>query len=113
MDNINDHTLDEYASDVAIDIMKDIADNSKLDANDLAWEHADSSSFVIYYSQAHELCRNCNTDNGEEWARDMGGDTSDYNLLASYIAFGELYHRICQALIEKRFDASPNRSMAR
>ena len=93
---INDHKLDQIAKEYAIDIVADGGDPT-----DLAHEYADGSEWAIYYNKAHELCQNCNTDNGEQYLEDCGPpETPTYDSIASYIAYGELYGRIVDALNE-------------
>lgn len=102
---LNDYKLNEYAQDCAREILKEVEKYGG-DEYDLAHERADSSEWVIYYSKAHELCQNCNTDNGEAFIEDVGGSFEilpqpvTYDSLASGIAYGELHSRICQALDE-------------
>ena len=96
-ERINDLLLDEMAQDFAKEIMAEIEDGDE--PTDRAREYADGSQWVIYYHKAHELCANCNTDNGEQFLEDVGTpDDVTYNKLATSIAYGELYHRICVAI---------------
>ena len=96
---MNDYQLTEYAEDIARDILAEVAEYGG-DATDLAHENADGSEHVIYYSKAHDICQNCNTENGEQFLEDMGGAGKDatYDSIATLIAYGELYSRIVDAL---------------
>jgi hypothetical protein len=99
---INDYTLNEYAADIADEILRE-CDGDRETAIDLAAERADGSEWAIYYHKAHELCQNCNTDNGAQYYDDCGPweDVSTYNGIASIIAYGELHARIAQAIDAK------------
>jgi hypothetical protein len=98
---INDYTLNEYAADIADEILRE-CDGDRDRAMDLAHEYADNSEWAIYYYKAHELCQNCNTDNGEEFYEDCGPwEDITYNKIATIIAYGELRARIIQAIDEK------------
>lgn len=102
---INDYKLDELAAEIAAEIISecdDAYDLNRDDAFDMAHQHADGSEWVIYYSKAHELCQNCNTDNGEQFYEDCGPwDDITYNKIATIIAYGELRARIEQAIHAK------------
>ncbi len=98
---INDYRLDEYAAEIAAEIISECG-GERDTAIDRAHEHADGSEWVIYYNKAHELCQNCNTDNGEEFYEDCGPwDDITYNKIATIIAYGELNARIAQAIDAK------------
>lgn len=98
---INDYTLDQYAADIADEILRE-CDGDRDIAIDRAHESADGSEWAIYYSKAHELCQNCNTDNGEQFYEDCGPwEDVTYNGIASIIAYGELRARIEQAIDAK------------
>lgn len=98
---INDHTLNEYAADIADEILRE-CDGDRDRALDLAHEHADGSEWAIYYHKAHELCQNCDTNNGEQFYEDCGPwEDLTYNGIASIIAYGELLARISQGIDEK------------
>jgi hypothetical protein len=98
---INDYTLNEYAADIADEILRE-CDGDRDRALDLAHEHADGSEWAIFYHKAHELCQNCNTDNGEQFYEDCGPwEDLTYNGIASIIAYGELHARIAQAIDAK------------
>jgi hypothetical protein len=95
---INDHALNEYAADIADEILRE-CDGDRDDAMDRAHEVADGSEWAIYYHKAHELCQNCNTDNGEQFFENCGPwEDITYNGIASIIAYGELRARIEQAI---------------
>jgi hypothetical protein len=98
---INDYTLDEYATDIAEEILRE-CEGERETAMDRAHEAADGSEWVIYYSKAHELCQNCNTDNGEQFYDDCGPwEDVTYDKIATIIAYGELRARIEQAIDAK------------
>jgi len=98
---INDYTLNEYAADIAEEIIRE-CDGDRDDAMDRAPEHADGSEWAIYYHKAHELCQNCNTDNGEQFYNDCGPwEDVTYDKIATIIAYGELHARIAQAIDAK------------
>ena len=102
-ERINDRLLDEIAQSYAQDIVADAGYENDTDISyqDGAHEYADGSEWVIYYSKAHELCANCNTDNGEMHLEDVGiPDDVTYDKLASIIAYGELYRRICERIVD-------------
>lgn len=94
---LNDFKLNEYCNMIADEIAQD-ADNIH-DALDLAAEAADGSEYCIYYAKAHELCRTCNTDNGEDFVADCYSDVPmTYDDMACRIAYGEIERRISHRL---------------
>lgn len=97
---INDYTLNEYAADIADEILRE-CDGDRDDAVDLAQEYVDGSEWAIYYHKAHELCQNCNTDNGEQFYDCGPWENLTYDGIASIIAYGELRARIEQAIDAK------------
>lgn len=103
VETMNNRKLDELAKGYARDILVEVEKNGG-DARDLAHEYADGSQWVIYYDRAHELCRNCDIDDGEEYARDtlanlgFSPHTIGYNEMATLIAYGELHARILRAI---------------
>lgn len=99
---INDFWLDEYCNDVAQEICRDAQDEDQ--ALDWASEHADGSEYVIYYAKAHELCRGCNTDAGEDFVSECWADTvMTYDEMACRIAYGEIDSRI-RAAVHRIFE---------
>ena len=95
---MNDFHLDLIAKDIADDINAEVSEYGG-EPSDLAHEAVDGSEHVIYYSKAHDICQNCNTDEGEAFLEDVGaGSDVSYNSLAVTIAYGELYSRVCAAL---------------
>lgn len=77
-----------------------------LELNAYAASCADGSEHVIYYSKAHALLQNCNTDAGEAFLADTGNpEPCTYNSLATAIAYGELENRICKA-VEARIEGA-------
>ena len=110
VETMNNRKLDELAKGYAEDILAEVAMNhagtvvGDAIAYDLARECAHGSQWVIYYDRAHELCRNCDIDDGEEYARDTLANLGfsphaiGYNEMATLIAYGELLARILRAI---------------
>jgi len=95
---INDYKLNELAAEIAAEIISE-CDGDRDAAIDRTHERADGSEWVIYYSKAHELCQNCNTDNGARFYEDCGPwDDITYDKIATMIAYGELFYRIARAI---------------
>tara|TARA_R100001086_G_C11760939_1_gene238109 strand:- start:132 stop:467 length:336 start_codon:yes stop_codon:yes gene_type:complete len=95
---LNDYKLDEYAKSYAKEILEEVSNHGG-DEYDLAHEFVDSSPWVIYYHKAHQICQNCNIENGEQYYEDCGPwEDLTYNGIASIIAYGELHARVCQAI---------------
>ena len=65
----SDYQLDQYAASVADAIAAEIKEHGG-DAYDLAHKAADGSELVIYYSNAHAVCQNCDITAGEEFVSD-------------------------------------------
>jgi hypothetical protein len=98
---INDHKLDELAASIAEEIL-DECDGDRDRAMDLAHEFADRSEWAISCSKVHELCQNCNTENGERFFKDCGPwPDITYDLVATIISYGELRARIERAIDAK------------
>ena len=103
---MNDYELTKYAEAAAADIVEefDIQPDEALDDyedefSDKAHEWADQSEHVIYYHKAHDICQNCNVDQGEEWLEEVGNpEPCTYDALAVAIAYGEFRARIETAL---------------
>lgn len=90
---MNDYQLDQYCESIAQDIVRDARDLDQ--AMDWASESADGSEYVIYYAKAHELCQNCNTDQGEDFVAECwAGETMTYDEMACRIAYGEIDARV-------------------
>lgn len=90
---MNDYQLDEYCRSIAEDIVRDA--KSEEQALDWASEAADSTEWVIYYNKAHELCQNCNTDQGEDFiAECWANEPMTYDEMACRIAYGEIDARV-------------------
>jgi len=90
----SDFQLDVYAMGIAEDVMREVEEYGS-DADDLIHEHVDGSEHVIYHYKSHSICKNCNTDAGEEFVKEVGyPNPVTYDSLASAIAFGELLHRV-------------------
>ena len=104
-ENINEYTLREEAQSIADEIWSKVEGDID-DAMDQAHEWADSHEWVIYYHKAHQICQNCDTENGEQFLEEIGpGDEPTYNKLAVTIAYGELRARIEQALYKLEEEA--------
>jgi hypothetical protein len=96
---LNDYTLTQYCNDIAEEIASQSEDMDA--ALDLVWQYADGSEHVIYYAKAHELCRNCDTENGEAFIQDCFSDVPmTYDDMACRIAYGEIESRINHKLYE-------------
>ena len=96
---MNDYVLDKIAADYAAEIVSEAKGDIDIE-QELAHQYADSSEHVIYHYKAHEICRNCNTDSGEDMIREVGEPNEGwtYNNMATAIAFWELNTRILVAL---------------
>jgi hypothetical protein len=105
---LNDYTLTEYCNDIAQEICRDASDVDQ--AMDWASESADGSQYAIYYAKAHELCRGCDTTQGEDFVADCFSDVPmTYDEMACRIAYGEIDARIRAAvyeIFEQRDDAA-------
>ena len=94
---LNDFALTEYCNDIAQEICSDASDENQ--AMDWAHESADSSEYVIYYAKAHELCRHCDTQHGEQFVADCWDNSPmSYDDMACRIAYGEIVTRIQSAI---------------
>lgn len=90
---LNDFKLDEYCKSIA----EEICNSTKYldEAKEQVWQYADGSEYVIYYAKAHELCQNCNIEDGQDYVEEVYGDAfQSYNDLATKIAFAEIDSRI-------------------
>lgn len=105
-----DSSLDKIAHEYAIEIASELASfgGGHGDAWELAHQYADGSEWVIYHYKAHQLCQNCTTDAGEDFASNCGEPEGgwSYNGFASAIAYGELAARIMLALDELQNEAA-------
>jgi hypothetical protein len=97
VETMNNRKLDELAKGYAEDILAEVKKNGG-DAHYLAHEYANGSQWVCYYDRAHELCRNCDIDDGEEYAGNKQPHAKSYNDMAADIAYGELHARILRAI---------------
>ena len=97
----NDCQLNQYAAEVANEIAEEVALYGG-EAYDMAQEHANGCSSVIYYHHAHTICQNCNVENGEAFLEECGGPSKDdtYDSIAVIIAGAELRARIEQKLYD-------------
>ena len=100
---LNDYKLDQYCASIAEELVNYHEDLDE--ALDHVWEYADGSEYVIYYAKAHELCRTCNTDMGEDFIADCYSDVPmTYDEMACRIAYGEIENRI-RCAVEEMFEA--------
>jgi len=96
---INDYALTEYCNAIAHEICRDASDEDQ--AMDWALESADGSEYVIYYAKAHELCRECDITQGEDFVADCFSDVPmTYDEMACRIAYGEIDARIRAAVYQ-------------
>mgnify|MGYP005995793357 CR=1 FL=1 len=95
-----DFQLTEYCNEIAADIARDASDHEQ--ATDWAHESADGSEHVIYTYKAHQVCQNCDIQQGEEFFADCYDDThgKSYDEIASIMAYGEIRARIEARLYE-------------
>jgi len=95
-----DSQLTEYCDGIAEDIARDASDFEQ--ATDWAHESADGSEHVIYTYKAHQVCQNCDTDNGLEFFNDCYGNEhgKSYDEIATIMAYGEIRARIQSRLWE-------------
>ena len=92
-----DNALDDMAADETPDHHRD-------DMLDRVHETVDGHQWVIYHHYAHQICAECNTDEGEAFLEDCGmPETPTYDSLATAIAYGEMRHRVT-ARIEELID---------
>jgi hypothetical protein len=96
---INDAILNDMAAEYAEEILREVREHGG-EAYDLAHQYADGSQWVIYYSKAHQLCQNCDTQIGEEAVSDCGEPEGgwSYDGFACAIAYHELCGRILCAI---------------
>jgi hypothetical protein len=97
---MNDYDLTQYCDYVARYIARDASDIEQ--AIDWAHESADGSEYVVYNAKAHEVCQNCNIDQGEDFFSECyGGEHGkSYDDIAAIMAYGEINARICARLLE-------------
>ena len=99
---LNDYKLDQYCKAIAEEICNSTTDIDE--ATDQVWEYADGSEYVIYYAKAHELCQNCNINEGTDFVEECYGDTFlSYDDLATQIAYAEIDSRI-RAFVHEIFE---------
>jgi len=97
---MNNFYLTEYCNDIAAEIARDARDFDH--AIDWAHESADGSEYVIYYHKAHDVCQNCNIEQGEDFFADCYGKEhgKSYDEIACIMSYGEINARICSKLWE-------------
>ena len=98
---MNNLYLTEYCNDIAAEIARDASDFEQ--ATDWAHESADGSEYVIYYHKAHDVCQNCNIEQGEDFFSDCYGNEHgimSYDEIACIMSYGEINSRICSKLWE-------------
>jgi hypothetical protein len=97
MKNASDYNLDDMVNSYAVEIFEQTT--NRYEAQDLVREYADGSEWVIYYSKAHDLCRNCNIDQGHDFIAECYSDVPmTYNDMACRLAYGEISARLAQAV---------------
>ena len=97
---ITEHNLDNECQSIARDIVYDMKHYNEDEdwARDRVHERVDGHQWVIYYNKEHQLCQNCNTDNGEMYLDEIGMTPKTYDDFAVAIAFGEMYTRVSNEL---------------
>lgn len=116
----SDYLLNKYADEVAADIFEEFkrkhgADFDPEDYRDemfeSAWESVDGCEHVIYNYRALQICANCNTNDGESRAEDMGGyEGKSFYEIACMIAFCEILCRVETELDSLIEDYDPEES---
>jgi hypothetical protein len=97
MENASDYNLDDMVASWAVEIFEQT--KTRDEGMDLVYLYADGSEWVIWYSKAHDLCRHCNTEQGEDFVNECYPDSNlNYNEMASAIAYGEIQARLGQAV---------------
>lgn len=100
-ETMNDNKLNEVANDIAQEAFEMYKNGvPDYEAEDFICESVDGSEWVIYYYKAHQVCQNCNTDQGAQWLEDCGLTGESYDDYATKLAYGELYVRASDALSE-------------
>jgi hypothetical protein len=99
---MNEVMLDELANQIAEEAFEMVKNGTPdYEAEDFICESVDGSEWVIYYYKAHQVCQNCNTDQGADWMEQCGIKGDSYNDYATKLAYGELYCRASNALTLK------------
>jgi len=97
MENASDYNLDDMVASWAVEIFEQT--ETREDGMDLVSLYADGSEWVIYYGNAHDLCRNCSIEQGEDFVSEYHPNNNlSYNDMASAIAYGEIHARLAQAV---------------
>ena len=96
MDN---YALDEYCADLAEEILEDSTENKE----DLIYQYADNSEYVIYYNKANNICQNCDVSAGEDYIDKIGEPEGGwtYHKLVSSKIFGEISARIANEISKR------------
>ena len=108
---MNDHKLAKECDELAQEIFDTMVaddlqpDETPEDHNDTMSDNVhdtvDGHEWVIYYYKAHQICQNCNTDEGAQFLEDVGQpDPVTYDSLATTIAYGEMLARVNSKLAE-------------
>lgn len=107
---MNDYILDQESAEIAKTIWNEIlAENSDSLSNqeifdlsqDKVHEAVDSHQWIIYTYKAHEICQNCNRENGEAFLEEVGPiRETTYDNLAITIAYGEMFYRVQNSLCD-------------
>ena len=100
MTAITEYNLTNECQEIARDIVHEmkVCNEDEDWARDRVNEWVDGHQWVIYYRNAHQLCQNCNTDNGEMFLEETSTTPKTYDDFAVAIAFGEMYSRVNEEL---------------
>ena len=96
---MDDNKLDA----IALEYAKDILAESKRwgrDLFNLIHEWIDSSEWIVYHSEAHEICQNCDLERGHEFMKNIDCQETDYDKIAAALAYGELCYRVEEAIAQ-------------
>lgn len=112
MESINEYRLQAECDALARMIFQDVVDDHGSDytAEDLrdymiddVHTAVDGHQWIIYTHYAHDICRTCNTDNGDAFLQDIGlpsdlDASNAYDRIATIIAFGEMEARVIDSI---------------
>lgn len=101
------NSLAQDIFDYGLDSMEDdeTPEDYRDDMMDRVHETVDGHEWIIYHYRAHQICAECDTDEGEQFLEDCGmPETPTYDGLASIIAFGEMRARV-EAAIDELIEA--------
>ncbi len=107
MDKVNIEVIaDSYTDEIIQDVLGDSLswDVANEKANELAWEYADGSEYVIYHYKAHELIATLSRklrDRAEYMREEICQGYYDYDDTADQLAFCALYIAIQDSLDQR------------